>query len=39
MPFPLISEYIESIKSAGDNFKKLSYLMQVLGDYVNNECL
>ena len=32
MPFPLISEYIEAIKSAEDNFEKLSYLRPVLGD-------
>lgn len=28
--FPLISEYIESIKSAEDNFKELSYLRPIL---------
>ena len=32
MPFPLISEYIEAIKSAEDNFEELSYLRPVLGD-------
>lgn len=32
MSFPLISEYIEAIKSAGDNFEELSYLRPVLGD-------
>ena len=32
MNYPLISEYIEAIKSAEDNFKKLSYLSPVLGD-------
>lgn len=32
MNYPLISEYIESIKSAEDNFEELSYLMPVLGD-------
>lgn len=30
MNYPLISEYIESIKSAEDNFDELSYLMPVL---------
>ena len=30
--FPLLSEYIESIKSAEDNFMELSYLRPVLGD-------
>ena len=30
MPFPLISEYIEAIKSAEDNFDELSYLRPVL---------
>ena len=30
MNYPLISEYIESIKSAGDNFDELSYLRPVL---------
>ena len=32
MNYPLISEYIESIKSAEDNFKELSYLRPVLGE-------
>ncbi len=32
MIFPLISEYIEAIKSAEDNFKELSYLKPILGD-------
>ena len=32
MNYPLISEYIESIKSVEDNFKELSYLRPVLGD-------
>ena len=32
MPFPLISEYLEAIKSAEDNFEELSYLRPVLGD-------
>ena len=32
MNYPLISEYIESIKSAEDNFDELSYLRPVLGD-------
>lgn len=32
MSYPLISEYIEAIKSAEDNFKELSYLRTVLGD-------
>ena len=32
MNYPLISEYIESIKSAEDNFEELSYLNPVLGD-------
>ena len=32
MPFPLISEYVEAIKSAEDNFEELSYLRPVLGD-------
>ena len=32
MNYPLISEYIEAIKSAEDNFEKLSYLRPVLGD-------
>ena len=31
MNYPLISEYIEAIKSAEDNFEKLSYLRPVLG--------
>ena len=32
MNYPLISEYIEAIKSAEDSFKELSYLRPVLGD-------
>ena len=32
MNYPLISEYIEAIKSAEDNFKELSFLRPVLGD-------
>ena len=32
MNYPLISEYIESIMSAEDNFDKLSYLEPVLGN-------
>ena len=32
MNYPLISEYIEAIKSAEDNFEELSYLRLVLGD-------
>ena len=32
MYYPLISEYIEAIKSAEDNFKELSYLRPVLGN-------
>ena len=32
MNYPLISEYIEAIKSAEDNFEKLNYLRPVLGD-------
>ena len=32
MNYPLISEYLESIKSAEDNFEELSYLKPVLGD-------
>ena len=32
MNYPLISEYIESIKAAEDNFDELSYLRPVLGD-------
>ena len=35
MKYPLISEYIESIKSSEDNFDELSYLKPVLG--VNGE--
>ena len=34
MNYPLISEYIEAIKSAEDNFEVLSYLRPVLGDDV-----
>ncbi len=32
MNYPLISEYIESIKSTEDNFNELSYLKPVLDD-------
>ena len=32
MNYPLISEYIEAIKSAEDNFEELSYLRSVLGE-------
>ena len=32
MNYPLISEYIEAIKFAEDNFEELSYLRPVLGD-------
>ena len=32
MNYPLISEYIEAIKSAEDNFGELSYLRPVLGE-------
>lgn len=32
MNYPLISEYIEAIKSAEDNFEELSYLRPVLDD-------
>ena len=32
MNYPLISEYVEAIKSAEDNFDELSYLRPVLGD-------
>ena len=32
MNYPLISEYIESIKAAEDNFKELTNLRPVLGD-------
>ena len=32
MSYPLISEYIEAIKAAEDNFEELSYLRPVLGD-------
>ena len=32
MNYPLISDYIEAIKSAEDNFEELSYLRPVLGD-------
>ena len=35
MNYPLISEYIEAIKSAGDNFEELSYLRPVLSDEGN----
>ena len=32
MNYPLISEYVEAVKSAEDNFKKLKYLRPVLDD-------
>lgn len=32
MNYPLISEYIEAVKSAEDNFEELSYLNPVLGE-------
>ena len=32
MNYPLISEYIEAIKSAEDNFEELSYLRPILGE-------
>ena len=32
MNYPLISEYIEAIKAAKDNFEKLTNLRAVLGD-------
>ena len=32
MNYPLISEYIEAIKSPEENFDKLNYLRPVLGD-------
>lgn len=32
MNYPLISDYIEAIKSAEDNFEELNYLRPVLGD-------
>lgn len=32
MNYPLLSEYIEAIKAAEDNFDELSYLRPVLGD-------
>ena len=32
MNYPLISEYIEAIKSSEDNFEELSYLRLVLDD-------
>ena len=32
MNYPLISEYVEAINAAEDNFEKLSYLRPVLGD-------
>ena len=33
MNYPLISEYIESIKSAEDNFKTMTNLCDVYGGY------
>ena len=35
MNYPLISEYIEAIRSAEDNFDKLSFLRLVLDDNGN----
>jgi hypothetical protein len=35
MQYPLISEYIDAIRSAEDNFDKLSYLRPVLDDNGN----
>lgn len=32
MNYPLISEYVEAIRSAEDNFEELSFLRPVLGD-------
>ena len=32
MNYPLISEYIEAIRAAEDNFKELAHLRPVLGD-------
>lgn len=32
MSYPLISEYVEAIKAAEDNFEKLRYLRPVLSD-------
>lgn len=32
MNYPLISEYVEAIKAAEDNFEQLSYLRPVLDD-------
>ena len=32
MSYPLLSEYVEAIRSAEDNLKELSYLRPVLGD-------
>jgi len=32
MPYPLISEYVEAIKAAEDNFEELKYLRPVLDD-------
>lgn len=32
MNYPLISEYVEAIKSAEDNFRELSFMRPVLGD-------
>ena len=32
MNYPLISEYVEAIRSAEDNFEELNYLRPVLGD-------
>ena len=37
MNYPLISEYIEAIKSAEDNFEVLSYLRLVLNYFVEYE--
>ena len=32
MNYPLISEYVEAIKAAEDNFDQLKYLLPVLGE-------
>lgn len=32
MNYPLISEYVEAIKAAEDNFKKLTNLRPILGE-------
>ena len=35
MNYPLISEYVEAIKSAEDKFEELSYLRPVSNDCIN----